>query len=143
MYKSLSKQLLENITMNPLNFISLKKNVILYRDLIKCYDYEEDEMNEENNEKMNEELNYVNTTECLCGKKDIQQTHYIRNNDTKQRFVVGSVCCRNWYNQKSEDKCTYLCKYCNRSKTTGLDCIDCMGKRGCKNFLIRWKSNGD
>ena len=136
MYKSLSKKLLENITMDQLNAISVKKNVILYRDLIKCYDYEGEEMNEE----ITEGINDVVLNECLCGKKDIQATHFIRNTDTKQRFIVGSVCCRNWYNPKSEDKCTYLCKYCNRSKNTGFDCIDCIGKRCCKSFLNRWKS---
>ena len=122
--------------MDQLNSISIKKNVILYRDLIKCYDYEEDENNEENNE----EFNCEDTRVCLCGKKDIQETHFIRNTDTKQQFVVGSVCCRNWFNKKSEDKCVYLCKYCDRSKSKAHDCIDCMGKRSCKELLIRWKS---
>ena len=123
-YKSLTKQLLEKITIDQLKEIMIFNDIVLYKDLLKCFVY--DGKYEEGR-----------SDDCLCGKKNIHEIHGIINKNTNERFIIGSTCSLNWC---VAIKPGYSCKYCNRTNKQGRDCINCNGKILHRETFNKWKN---
>jgi hypothetical protein len=100
-----------------------KRNIIYYTDVVNCFEGVEHLASKEMNS-------------CICGKKHIKDNYLIRNKATQGEYIVGSTCAKNWF---KEDKVKESCKYCNRIKKNGGNCINCSAKIHLKLVLLTWK----
>jgi hypothetical protein len=127
MYNGLCSALLSNISDADQTKITNtdinKRNIIYYTDVVDCFEGVEHLASKEMNS-------------CICGKKHIKDNFLIRNKSTQEEYIVGSTCARNWF---KEDKVKESCKYCNRIKKNGGNCINCSGKMHLKSVLLTWK----
>jgi hypothetical protein len=99
------------------------RNIIYYTDVVNCFEGVEHLASKEMNS-------------CICGKKHIKDIYLIRNKATQEEYIVGSACAKNWF---KEDKVKESCKYCNRIKKNGGNCINCSAKMHLKSVLLTWK----
>jgi hypothetical protein len=127
MYNGLCSALLSNISDEDqtkiTNTDTNKRNIIYYTDVVNCFEGVEHLASKEMNS-------------CICGKKHIKDNYLIRNKSTNEEYIVGSTCARNWF---KEDKVKESCKYCNRIKKNGGNCINCSGKIHLKSVFLTWK----
>jgi hypothetical protein len=128
MYNGLCNALLSNISNEDQTKITNtdinKRNIIYYTDVVNCFEGVEHLASKEMNS-------------CICGKKHIKDNYLIRNKATQEEYIVGSTCARNWF---KEERVKESCKYCNRIKKNGGNCINCSGKMHLKAVLLTWKS---
>jgi hypothetical protein len=101
-----------------------KRNIIYFTDVVNCFAGVKHLASKEMNS-------------CICGKKHISDNFLIRNKSTQEEYIVGSTCSRNWF---KEDKVKESCKYCNRMKKNGGNCINCSGKIHLKSVFLAWKN---
>ena len=132
LYKSLSKQLLLQLSSNQVSdkTITVKNNVriILFNDLISCF----------------EGVRHctgtgTGTASCLCGKKNLIDLYIIRNVESDEEFITGSVCCQNWFESEKKD---IGCQYCHRvnKNKNNKDCNNCKMKKTVRNIIKKWKN---
>jgi hypothetical protein len=128
MYNGLCSALLANISDADQTKITNtdinKRNIIYFADVVNCFEGVEHLASKEMNS-------------CICGKKHISDNFLIRNKATQEEYIVGSTCARNWF---KEDKVKESCKYCNRIKKNGGNCINCSAKMHLKSVFLTWKS---
>jgi hypothetical protein len=126
-YNGLCSALLSNISNEDQTKITNtdinKRNIIYFTDVVNCFVGVKHLASKEMNS-------------CICGKKHIKDNFLIRNKATHEEYIVGSTCARNWF---KEDKVKESCKYCNRMKKNGGNCINCSGKMHLKSVLLTWK----
>jgi hypothetical protein len=127
MYNGLCSALLSNISDADQSKITNtdinKRNIIYYTDVVNCFEGVEHLASKEMNS-------------CICGKKHIKDNYLIRNKATQEEYIVGSTCARNWF---KEERVKESCKYCNRIKKNGGNCINCSAKIHLKLVLLTWK----
>jgi hypothetical protein len=127
MYNGLLSALLSNISNEDQTKITNtdinKRNIIYYTNVVNCFEGVEHLASKEMNS-------------CICGKKHIKDNFLIRNKSTQEEYIVGSTCSRNWFR---EDRVKDSCKYCNRIKKNGGNCINCSSKMHLKLVLLTWK----
>jgi hypothetical protein len=127
MYNGLCSALLSNISDADQTKITNtdinKRNIIYYTDVVNCFEGVEHLASKEMNS-------------CICGKKHIYDNFLIRNKSTQEEYIVGSSCSRNWIKL---DRIKESCKYCNRMKKNGGNCINCSAKMHLKSVLLTWK----
>jgi hypothetical protein len=128
MYNGLCTALLGNISDADQTKITNtdinKRNIIYFTDVVNCFAGVKHLASKEMNS-------------CICGKKHISDNFLIRNKSTQEEYIVGSTCSRNWF---KEDKVKESCKYCNRMKKNGGNCINCSGKIHLKSVFLAWKN---
>ena len=101
-----------------------QRRIVFFTDLVRCFE--------------RVKIAYDMAAEyCICGKKDIVEIYLIRNISTREQYIVGSTCARNWF---SENKVINGCMYCNRINKNGGNFINCSGKMNLKSVFFSWKN---
>lgn len=123
-YYCLCRALLEEISDEQQKRITIttrdKRNIILYRDLIGCFDGVR---------------NCSGNASCICGQKDITDLYMIKNKEYDTELIVGSTCSNNWFEMKKIKGC----QYCDRVNQTDDDCKNCAGKKKTRLVIKKWK----
>ena len=101
-----------------------KRKIVYFTDVVKCFEAVGT-------------LSIPGSSSCICGKEHIVDKYLIRNISTREQYIVGSTCSRNWF---KEEKITNCCMYCNRKNKNGGNCINCSGKTNLKSVFFSWKN---